>query len=117
VRQFASKHGIGEADPLEEEWFGELRSLLKDGFLRRVLFPYNNEKVAHGSLLTEELVKPLLGVLGEQQDSILTEIDETGLLELAVRHGIIDDGTQSRYFPDLDYIARAEPENSFRYPL
>ena len=38
--------------------FGELRSLLKDGFLRRVLFPYNNEKVAHGSLLTEELVKP-----------------------------------------------------------
>jgi hypothetical protein len=117
VRQFASKHGIGEADPLEEEWFGELRSLLKDGFLRHVLFPYNNEKVAHGSLLTEELVKPLLDVLGEQKDSILTEIDEAGMLELAVRHGIIDDGTQSRYFPDLDYIARAEPENSFRYPL
>lgn len=117
VRRFASRHGIGEADPLEEAWFGELRSLLKEGFLRRVLFPYNNEKVAHGALLTEELVKPLLGVLGDETDSTLTEIDEVGLLELAVRHGIIDDGTQSRYFPDLDYIARAEPENSFRYAL
>jgi hypothetical protein len=47
----------------------------------------------------------------------LTEIDEAGMLELAVKHGIINDGTQSRYFPDLDYIARDEPENSFRRTL
>jgi hypothetical protein len=82
-----------------------------------VLFPYNNEKIAHGSMLTDELVKPLLGVLGDRADHTLTEIDETGLLDLAVRHGIIDDGMQSRYYPDLDYIANVEPENSFRYAL
>jgi hypothetical protein len=117
VRRFAGRHGIGEANPLEEKWFGELRSLVKEGFLKRVLFPYNNEKVAHGSLLTDELVKPLLGVLGGQKDTTLTEIDEAGMLELAVKHGVIEDGTQSRYFPDLDYISRDEPENSFRYTL
>jgi hypothetical protein len=59
----------------------------------------------------------LLGVLGDRADHTLTEIDETGLLDLAVRHGIIDDGMQSRYYPDLDYIANVEPENSFRYAL
>lgn len=117
VRQFAGRHGIGELNPLEEKWFGDLRSLLKEGFLKRVLFPYNNEKVAHGSLLTEELVKPLLGVLGDEKDTLLTDIDEPGMLALAVSRGIIDEGTQGRYFPDLDYIARAEPENSFRYTL
>jgi hypothetical protein len=117
VRRFAAQYDIGEADPLEEKWFGELRGLLKEGFLKHVLFPYNNEKVAHGSLLTDELVKALLGVLGDRTDTTLTEIDEEGMLELAVKHGIIDDGTQSRYFPDLDYIARDEPENSFRVTL
>jgi len=117
VRRFARQHGIGGANPLEEGWFGELRGLLKEGFLKHVLFPYNNEKVAHGSLLTSELVEPLLGVLGDRKDTTLTEVDEAGMLELAVRHGIIDDGTQSRYFPDLDYIVRTEPENSFRYTL
>jgi hypothetical protein len=117
VRGFAAKHGIGEANPLEERWFGDLRTSLKEDFLRRVLFPYNNEKIAHGSMLTDELVKPLLGVLGDRADHTLTEIDETGLLDLAVRHGIIDDGMQSRYYPDLDYIANVEPENSFRYAL
>jgi hypothetical protein len=29
----------------------------------------------------------------------------------------LEDETQSRYLPDLDYISRAEPENSFRYTL
>jgi hypothetical protein len=117
VRRFFTSHGIGAVNPLEEKWFGDLRSLLKEGFLKRVLFPYNNEKVAHGSLLTEELVKPMLRVLGDEKDAMLTDIDEPGMLELAVSRGIIDEGTQGRYFPDLDYIARAEPENSFRYTL
>jgi hypothetical protein len=117
VRIFARKYGLDRADPLEEKWFGDLRNILKENFLRRVLFPYNNEKVAHGLLLHNELVQPLLNVLGEHPEIRLTEIDEAGMIELALALGIIESRDQSRYFPDLDYIARDEPENSFRRTL
>jgi hypothetical protein len=117
VRRFARKYGLDQTDPLEEKWFGDLRGLLKENFLRQVLFPYNNEKVAHGSLLHNELVQPLLSVLGEHPENILTEIDEGRMVELALEHGIIESRAQCRYFPDLDYIARDEPENSFRRTL
>ena len=47
---------------------------------------------------------------------MLTEVDETGCSSWPIRHGIIDDGTQSRYFPDLDYIARGRAAEQLQYP-
>jgi DNA repair photolyase len=114
IRVFARKYRIGEDNPLGRGWFNELRNLVKEEFLKGVLFPYNNEKVAHGSLLKAELVEPLLEVLGQQAAAKLTEVDETGMLKLAVQHGIRGAEEQNRYLPDLDYMANHEPENSFR---
>jgi hypothetical protein len=117
IRAFAERYRLGEANPLDEDWFGDLRKLLKDGFLRQVLFPYNNEKVAHGRLLNSELVEPLLKVLGRQAAATLTKIGEADTVRLAVRHGIIGEEEQGQYYPDLDYMARHEPESSFRCTL
>lgn len=117
IQSFADKYQLAECDPLEESWFEQLRSSLKESFLRKVLFPYNNEKVAHGSLIKEELVGPLLKKLGHARAAAMfTEIDEPGFLDLAEQHGIIDAGSRERerYFPDIDYMQTFEPENSFR---
>lgn len=117
IRVFVRKYRIDQGNPLGKSWFGDLRNLVKDGFLRGVLFPYNNEKVAHGSLLRTELVEPLLKVLGRQATAKLTEVDETGMLKLAIQHGIIEPDEQDRYLPDLDYMPNHEPGNSFRCTL
>jgi hypothetical protein len=114
VREFVRKHSLRGRDPFAESWFWELRRVLKEEFLKQVLFPYNNEKIAHGTRLKEELIVPLLGVLGDHAVVTLTTIDEAGVIGLARSAGIIDAGSEHRYLPDLDYMAAREPENSFR---
>lgn len=114
VRRFATMHGLDQRDPLEEAWFNDLRVEIKEGFLRALLFPYNNEKIAHGSLLKRELIDPFVEELGTATVRTLTSIDEVELLELAVKFGIIEEGTESRYYPDLDYFEEKDPSLSFR---
>ena len=114
IRAFADQYHLGEADPLTENWFGELRSSLKVNFLRRVLFPYNNEKVSHGPLLRAELVEPLLIILGDAAAATFTKVNEVEMLDLAEDHGIVDAKSRERYLPELDYMETCEPEHSFR---
>lgn len=114
VRRFADRHGIIAGDPLRHEWFARLRVVLKDDFLKKVVFPFNNEKVAHGSMLRDELVVPLLNALGDSAKEVFTTVDEAEALRLAIRHGIVDAGMTNRYLPDLDYLATSEPDCSFR---
>jgi hypothetical protein len=114
VQAFADQYHLGETDPLTENWFGELRNALKVNFLRKVLFPYNNEKVSHGSVLKAELVQPLLAILGDEAAAALTRINEVEMLDLAEAHGIIAAESRERYLPELDYMETHEPENSFR---
>lgn len=114
AQSFVLKHSLTRPGVLESKSFNSLRSLIKEQFLRGILFPYNNEKVAHGAFLKSELIEPLLRILGSDAVRVFTTITEDELLKLAVENGIISGDDDGRYFPDLDYIGAHEPENSFR---
>ena len=114
VARFAMMHGLDRRDPLEEQWFNDLRVEIKEGFLRTLLFPYNNERIAHGSILKKELIVPLVRRWGTDAVPTLTSIDEVELLEWAVKLDVIEAGTEGRYYPDLDYFEANEPHLSFR---
>ncbi len=105
---------IAENLPLGHERFESDRQLVKDTFMRKRLFPYNNEKVSHGSLLKTKLVQPLIASLPGNINAIFTTIDEVELLTLAVKIGVIDHSDSSLFFPCIDYVSQAEPDWSFR---
>jgi hypothetical protein len=105
---------IADELPLGHERFESDRRVVKESFMRKCLFPYNNEKVSHGSLLKTKLVKPLIASLQGNINAILTTIDEPALLTLALNLGVIDQCDISLFFPDVDYVTNAEPDRSFR---
>jgi hypothetical protein len=110
VTRFLIAYQLRENDDLGTNWFEELHKLVKDRFLRPQLFPYNNEKVGHGSLINEKLIIPL----EDQFIEMLTEWDEPEFIEFAVEKGMITTEDLPCFLPDLDYISREEPEKSFR---
>lgn len=114
AQSFVLKHSLIGTTVLERDSFNSLRILIKERFLRGILFPYNNEKVAHGALLKSELIEPLLRVLGGDAARVFTTVTEDELLKLALENDIIAVGKERLYFPDLDYITAREPGNSFR---
>jgi DNA repair photolyase len=114
AQSFVLKHSLTGPTVLERDSFNSLRALIKERFLRGILFPYNNEKVAHGAFLKSELIEPLLQVLGGDAVRVFTTVTEDELIKLALENDIIAVGKERLYFPDLDYIAAYEPGNSFR---
>lgn len=114
AQAFVFKHSLTGPAALEHGSFNSLRTLIKERFLQGILFPYNNEKVAHGSFLKSEIIEPLLRVLGRDAARVFTSVTEDELLTLAVENEIMAVGKEHLYFPDLDYIASYEPGNSFR---
>jgi len=110
VTRFLIAYQLHENDGLGTDWFEDLRKLIKEHFLRSQLYPYNNEKVARGSLIREKLIIPL----EDQFIEMLTQWDEPEFIEFATEKGMITAEDIPCFLPDLNYISCKEPEKSFR---
>lgn len=112
-RMFVSTRHIAESLPLGEPQFETWRLRIKDEFMRKKLFRYNNEKISKGPVLRTELTNPLHAILGEKAASVLTTIDEPEALLLCKQLNITTEADVVRYLPDLHYVSRDEPAMSF----
>jgi len=99
---FVSKHSKGNKLLIELNEFTELRRILKEDFLRTQVFPINNERISHGSLLAKDIGIPYLQLLASRCDDpimhLLTMTDQD-LLTAAINKNIISD--PSPYYPSL----------------
>ena len=114
ITKFVSKRKFAESIPLGEPSFENWRQEIKEGFMRKKLFAYNNDKISHGARIRQEIIDPLYKKLGSNATSILTTIDETQALKMAENEGILKEYDETRYYPTLDFVTTQEPENSFR---
>jgi hypothetical protein len=112
--RFIVRHGWTAMLPFGTVAFEDTRTLIKERFMRQVLFPYNNEKVSKGAALRERLIKPILLRLGPTGPAVLTQLDEPQFMRMAVDMNIIEEREIPDFYPDLDYVSSNEPENSFR---
>lgn len=111
---FVLAHSLTGQRALDRTSFGALRARVKEGLLRSILFPYNNEKISHGSKIRNELIDPLRRILGNDAIRAFTTITEDELVRMATENGLIGPEGYRDYIPDLDYLMNHEPENSFR---
>ncbi len=87
--------------------FHKLRQILKEHFLRRQVFPINNEQVSQGSRLADEVGKPLMKALrreGRDPVEALLEMTDQEALDAAVARGLVDN--PASFYPRL--AARVE---------
>jgi len=115
--QYLTRLNIVRGMPFGNVEFESERALIKEKFMRGILFPYNNEKISHGSLIKEEMIKPMVLALGREAQSILTSIDEPQAIRIAIDRGIVGETSAGKFFPSLDYVQENEPNLSFRGPL
>lgn len=107
-QQLADPMVLGSAD------FEKNRYLIKETFMRGVVFPYNNERVSHGASIRREVMLPLLDQLGNTTASgWLTQLTDSACIAEAIERSIIREQDVKRFYPDLDFVALHEPENSF----
>ncbi|MCP4680320.1 MAG: hypothetical protein GY854_33495 [Deltaproteobacteria bacterium] len=102
-----SPHAIASAE------FEAKRHMIKDKFMREIIFPYNNERISKGWLLRRDLIDPLIDSLGDAATAVLTTLDEPQTVALGVERAIVDEVKRSDFLPVLDYMPRWEPESSF----
>lgn len=99
---FINRHSTANKLLTELSAFTEFRRILKEEFLRKQVFPINNERISHGSRLAEEVGIPYLHLLASRCDdpimTLLTMTDQD-LLTAAINENIIND--PSPYYPSL----------------
>lgn len=98
----------------EDHSFSETRTMIKEDFMRSVVFPYNNLKISHGQEIKDNLAKPLIAIL-RKENAIdeLTRITDAQCLELAVDKGVISKTSRESFRPSLDYMMEMEQESTF----
>ena len=111
---FVERRELATRLPFGEQAFEDIRALIKEQFMRGVLFPYNNEKISRGSLLKEQLVRPMLSRLGDGAATLLTRWTDRDFLERAAVELALAPDELERFYPDIDYVQREEPQNGFR---
>ena len=100
---FLARHGVRDGELfVERPEFPEIRTVLKDEFLRRQVFPVNNERVSQGGRLAREVGLPLIDALrSEGRDPIdaLLDMTDQEALAAADERGLIE--RPSDYHPQL----------------
>jgi hypothetical protein len=99
---------------LEGDVFREIHRAVRRDFMEHELFPLNNQKVAHASVLRELVINPLTTHFGADAARHLTTLDEPGAVRAAMEADLFDARSSELLYPDLDYISRSEPERAFR---
>lgn len=110
-QQLADPMVLGSVD------FEHKRYLIKETFMRGVVFPYNNERISHGASIRREVMLPLLDQLGNTASGLLTQLTDSSCITEAIERSIIGEQDVERFYPDLDFVALHEPENSFSHYL
>ena len=83
--------------------FFELRQLLKEEFLRKIVFPINNEQVSQGYKIATEVAIPYMKYLKNKSIdpiSILLKMTDQEVLDQAIKLGIAS-GSMEEYCPNL----------------
>ncbi len=114
MRNFLTQRNFAESLPLGSPEFEQWRLHIKEDFMRKKIFAYNNEKISKGSSIRKKLVDPLYKKLGDAAISVLTTVDEPTAILMAQQFEIISPDNASSFVPSLDYVERYEPDMSFR---
>jgi len=110
--RFLAEHDFTDHRALEDDNFWIVRTALRNEYLPVYIFPLNNEKVCHGTLIRRALVDPVLCRLGEAGQSNLTRWSEADFVAYALKEKLITEDTIFTVAPTLDYIQRFEPHRS-----
>ncbi len=98
---FMSRHSPNQF-LVESKYFQELRALFIEKFMRKQVFPINNEQVSHGSRLANEIGIPYINLLKDRNidpyEVLLTMTDQQ-LLSAALSEKLISN--PQRYYPSL----------------
>ncbi|MDV9177118.1 hypothetical protein R6V09_44195 [Streptomyces sp. W16] len=113
TRKFLTDHGFLNADPLESERFREIQSSLRSDYLEQKIFPLNNEKVCHGSMIRRAIVDPVISRIGVEAAALLTRWTEVDMVAYALREHLATEETMAALAPTLDYVQRFEPNRCF----
>ena len=115
AKSYLIKHNYVTNFPLGTQEFEEYRMLIKEEFMRKVIFAYNNEKISQGSMLKSKLILPFLKTIDEKNtNELLTTIDEEQFINAVINSNIITREEIVSILPRLNYIEEYEPEMSFR---
>ncbi len=112
MARYVEVQRIADPDILGTSEFTENRHWIKDGFMRKVIFPYNNEKICRGVRIKRDLIGPVLDHFGARAAEALTQLDDEGLVAVAIRLGAVSVETAQSFLPRLDYMNEHEPKNS-----
>ncbi|MGW2785537.1 hypothetical protein ACWC3X_30510 [Streptomyces populi] len=113
TRKFLTDHDFLNVDPLENERFREIRSSLRSDYLEQKIFPLNNEKVCHGSMIRRAIVDPVISRIGVEADALLTRWTEVDMVAFALSERLATEETLAALVPTLDYVQRFEPSRCF----
>jgi hypothetical protein len=100
--RFLERHNEGGRLFIELPAFPSVRHIVKEEFLRRMIFPLNNEQVSHAHRLAADVGVPLIAALrrdGLDPTAALQEMTDQTALDAAVERGLIQDATP--YMPLL----------------
>lgn len=113
MANFVRERRLDRPGVLGSAAFERQRQLVKEHFMRGVVFPFNNERVSGGARIKREIVSPLLDALGVDATPRLTRLTDAGCMDLAVKLRVLGDADRGRFRPRLDYMQHEEPERSF----
>jgi len=114
TRRFITTRNLARLSTLANPEFENNRYQIKEKFMRKVIFPYNNEKISQGARLQSELIRPMLDKLKSEAASHLTKITDEEFVQEAIDYSVLDKNNTECYQPLLDYMNNFEPENSFQ---
>ncbi|KGN93834.1 hypothetical protein HQ39_09515 [Porphyromonas sp. COT-108 OH2963] len=115
THEFLKKEFFFINNKLDSIHFSNYRSIIKEEFLVKIVFPYNNEKISRGKLIREKLIIPYLNKIKRTEiNKKLTELDEEQFIEEVISLKIINQEDVPTFYPRINYISKYEPYLSFR---
>lgn len=112
-KEFLTADGCDAYGILRSASFVDIRNMIKEQFMRCVIFPYNNVKISKGPLLKNKVVLPLLDKLLPEPAARMTRMTDASLIQEALKYSVIIESDLSLLRPNLEYMEQEEPENSF----
>jgi len=112
-RQLLKAGQCHASEILHSAEFQRNRELIKEKFMRGVIFPYNNVKISKGPTLKTEMILPILKRLPHKPAAMMTQMTDASLIQEALKLSILSKSELEVLRPNLEYMEQEEPENSF----
>jgi hypothetical protein len=115
MEKFIISNSLASTSTLHQVTFEKHRRIIKEEFMKKTIFPYNNLLISQGHKIKNEIVIPLFEKLQRaHQCDVLTQLTDQECLRLAAEEGVISRDCYQQFRPKLDYMEEIEPEMSFR---